>query len=451
MFGIAAGGDIQNLSAATLERELDVLDEVGARWLRIDINWAQIQAQGPNSYNWGPIDRVVREAQERGIEVLGVIVWTPGWARPSGAQASYGPDPDQYAAFAATAVEHYSALGVHAYEVWNEPNIQAFWTPKPNAAHYTRLLKAAYTAIKGADPNATVLTGGTAPATTDGTNVAPVEWLRRIYQNGGGRSFDAVSHHPYSWPAQPGAAESWSAWHQMNGTSPSLRSVMRDNGDGAKKIWATEYGAPTDGPSGSHVSESTQAQMIKKAYELWSGYDWGGPLFAYEGRDYGTDRSTRENFFGLVRHDFSPKPAYHAYREAAEAAGGGSTEPGGEAAAGEVTATEIVVKGNGRGKVKGRIRLRGQGRSARMLFAVARAGARKVQLRLQRRLGGTWRTVSPVRRARVNGKGKFHRRLRSFKRRWPRPGRYRIRAYFPGSELARPATTVSRAFKVRPR
>jgi hypothetical protein len=30
----------------------------------------------------------------------------------------------------------------------------------------------------------------------------------------------------------------------------------------------------------------------------------------YAGRDQGTSTDTRENFYGLLRYDFSPKPAY---------------------------------------------------------------------------------------------------------------------------------------------
>src|SRR5690606_12770362 len=112
-----------------------------------------------------------------------------------------------------------------------------------------------------------------------------------------------VSHHPYCWPALPGAAHSWSAWHQMAGTSKSLRSVMVANGDGDKRIWGTEFGAPTGGPAGTHVTEAEQAQMIARAYGLWQGYEWAGPLFVYEGRDMGTSQTTRENHFGLIRHD----------------------------------------------------------------------------------------------------------------------------------------------------
>lgn len=41
-------------------------------------------------------------------------------------------------------------MGVHAYEVWNEPNIVNFWAPGPDPARYTQLLKLAYPAITAA-------------------------------------------------------------------------------------------------------------------------------------------------------------------------------------------------------------------------------------------------------------------------------------------------------------
>jgi hypothetical protein len=321
-FGISTGGAIQSEDPATLAKDLDAIAGTGAKWIRIDINWAQVQSGGPTSYDWTGIDRLVRGASARGISVLGGIMYTPEWARPSGTSATYGPDPAKYAAFAKVAAAHYSALGVHAYEVWNEPNIKSFWTPSPNVGDYTRLLKAAYPAIKSADPQATVLSGGTAPAPDDGTSYSPVTFLKGIYANGGGDSFDAVSHHPYVWPVYPGDAQAWSAWYQMYGTNPSLRSVMTANGDAGKKIWATEFGAPTNGPAGSFVSEGEQAKIISKGYAVWRTYDWAGPLFTYQGRDQGTSNDTRESHFGLLHNNWSPKPAYDAYRQAVAAATG---------------------------------------------------------------------------------------------------------------------------------
>jgi hypothetical protein len=318
MFGISTGGTIQNQNSKTVDRDLTSVRNVGSKWVRIDINWDQIQAQGPTSYNWGPIDRVVQAATSRGINVLGIIVYTPSWARPPGTNGHHPPDPNQYATFAAAAVRHYAAMGVHTYEVWNEANAPRFWQPRPDPAAYTQLLKAAYPAIKGADPQATVLTAGSAPA-WDSSIYSPIDFLAGIYANGGGDSFDAVAHHPYCWPSLPGGVNC-TAWQQMHATSPSLRSVMAENGDGDKRIWATEFGAPTNGPFS--VTEDRQAQIIKRAYTYWSTYDWGGPLFTYTIRDHGTATWTNENFFGLLRNDYSKKPSYSAYQRQVAQAGG---------------------------------------------------------------------------------------------------------------------------------
>jgi hypothetical protein len=317
MPGIAAGGSIQNEDSTDLTTDLNIDQTAGAKWIRIDINWAQIQAGGPTSYDWTNIDNVVEGAEARGMSVLGILVYTPSWDRPTGSGANYGPTPASYAAFASAAVAHYSALGVHAYEIWNEENTVASWTPAPNPVAYTALLQAAYPAIKQADPTATVVTGGLAPATDDSSgDIAPVEFLGDVYADGGQGYFDAVGMHPYCWPANPGDADSWSAWYEIYGTSPSIRSLMVAHGDANKPVWATEFGAPTGGPSGSYVTDAQQASMISQAISLWSSYSWAGPIFVYQGRDQGSDTSSVYDFFGLSNYDGTPKPSFTAYQNA---------------------------------------------------------------------------------------------------------------------------------------
>ena len=91
---------------------------------------------------------------------------------------------------------------------------------------------------------------------------------------------------------------------------------MKANGDGKKKIWATEWGAPT-GSSSQSMTEAAQAQLIKVGLTSLKAWPWAGPSFLYNFRDKGTNLSDREQNFGLVRHDWSPKPAYQAYRSVA--------------------------------------------------------------------------------------------------------------------------------------
>jgi hypothetical protein len=362
--------------------------------------------------------------------------------------------PATYAAFASEAVKRYAAMGVHAYEVWNEPNIAAFWQPAPDAAAYTELLRTAYPAIKAADPSAIVVTGGLSPAVTNETSIAPTDFLQGVYANGGQGAFDAVADHPYSWPAYPGETQGWNAWYQMTGADPSLRSVMTANGDSDKKIWATEYGAPTNGPPGTFVSEATQAQMIATAFSLWQTYDWAGPLFIYQQRDLGTATDNRENFFGLVRADYSPKPAFDAYRAAVDHLGTGdpvttdpvTTDP---ATVTSGAVTTVAVKGQSRGKgaskVKGRV-----SRRSKSPGATARAGrahprvAGRVWVKLYRRSNGRWHQATRWKATRVGRAGRFRRSLKNL-----RKGIYRAQARYPGHGGVAASSARSHSFRVR--
>src|SRR5439155_16083437 len=91
--------------------------------------------------------------------------------------------------------------GVAAWEVWNEPNIAAFWSPKPDPVLYARLLAAAAAAIRETDPHALVLSGGLATASdrSNGRTIAPETFLAALYRRGVRHTFDAVAVHPYAY------------------------------------------------------------------------------------------------------------------------------------------------------------------------------------------------------------------------------------------------------------
>jgi hypothetical protein len=321
-FGIATGGAVQNLSATDLARYLDAVKASGAQWIRIDFNWAVIQGGGPTSYNWGPFDNVVNGARARGLNVLGTILYTPAWARAAGTGGTTPPtNLNDYVTFARTAVQHFAPAGVHNFEIWNEPNISQFWAPGPDTARYTQLLKLAYAGIKQVDPSATVISAGLSPYGSygqfDAQHMNPINFLQGMYANGAAGSLDAVGWHPYNFPNGLGFY-GWSGWSQMTDTSPSARSVMTAAGDGAKQIWATEFGWPT-GSSTRAVSETTQAQMVTDSYAKLKTYSWAGPAFFYSGRDAGTDLFNIEDNFGIIHNNWSLKASYAAYQAAAAA------------------------------------------------------------------------------------------------------------------------------------
>lgn len=329
-FGIANDGTIllENMSVNDRNQRLAMLQDLGVKWYRQGFLWKAIQPKSTAGYNWSKTDLMVDELSARGIKVMGVIAYVPDWAAAGDCTDGFCTPANyaQFAAFAQAAAQRYKDKGVHHWEIWNEPNLPRFWSPRPNAAAYTDLLKQTSSAIKSVDPNAVVITGGLAPADTTVTTISPTDFLSGIYTNGGKNSFDAIGHHPYCfYPGFdcPNTNIAWSAWSQMSQTGTSLRSIMAANGDSGKKIWATEFGAPTGGdPQTEKLSESDQAKMVTDAYSLWRTYDWAGPLFWYCLSDTPNqpDPNNREWWFGLLRGDGSQKPSYSAYKNAALAA-----------------------------------------------------------------------------------------------------------------------------------
>ena len=310
--GIAAGGGLSKISTSSLNQYLNRVVTLGATWVRFDIEWGDVQYSSSSSFTWSGYDDVVNALAAHHLHGLATILFTPMWARvPSCSNGVECPpaNPAQYAAFAADVVARYKNT-IQDYEIWNEPNNYDFWAPYTNCGAYTTLLKATYPAIKAVDPNAMVITGGLAPEATDAHNMSQLDFLSCIYANGGGPYFDAVADHPYSFPQTP-SEQTQGAWGQMSETATSLRSIMIANGDANKKIWITEFGAPTNGPDPYwYVSEAAQAAMVTNAMSLYKTYSWAGPFFWYTLQDDGTSTSTNENFFGLIRADGSLKPAY---------------------------------------------------------------------------------------------------------------------------------------------
>jgi hypothetical protein len=315
--GVANGGTLSKINANALNRELDQVVAMGATWVRFDIEWGNVQYSSPDKSTWGAYDALVAALAAHHLHGLGVISFTPEWARAPGCTNGIEcppADPSTFATFAAQVAARYKNQGMHYWEIWNEPNNFNFWAPKTDCSAYTTLLKAVYPAVKRADPNSIIITGGLSPQATNDVSIAPVDFLSCVYKDGGKRYFDAVGDHPYSYPNFP-SNDGTGAWNQMAITTPSLRSIMVANGDSNKKIWLTEYGTPTNGPDPHwYVSETQQATMAADALALYKTYSWAGPLFWYTFVDGGTTTDTNENFFGLVRTDGSTKPAYQTLK-----------------------------------------------------------------------------------------------------------------------------------------
>lgn len=204
---------------------LDLMKAGGYGYMRVDWDWRVCQPTKDGGFDFRRYDKLVDEAEQRGITILPIVYGAPDWAAPAWQHA------DAYAEFCRATVIHYGKR-MPVIELWNEENISGFWKD-PNASNYVAMCKKAYKAIKEADPSIRVAFGGTAGWAHD--------YIRECYEAGGKDCFDIINVHPYSYPRP--ADGSWETNIKL------LRETMAKYGDEKKPIWFTEVGWPTQDAS----------------------------------------------------------------------------------------------------------------------------------------------------------------------------------------------------------
>jgi hypothetical protein len=302
-YGFGVGAPMTYMSNADADRELDAVAKTKATWLRVLIDWHLVEPM-PGAYNWGYVDHWVNGARQRGLNVLGLIAYTPDWARAPGSYFSAPPvDPNTFAAFSEKVVQRYRDR-ISNWEIWNEPNVPLFFGQVPDRAdRYTELLKTAYPAIKASQPDSTVIAAGLSRAWAPDD---PPTFVKAMYDLGAKGSFDAMAMHPYVYPNGIGV-DDHNGWSDVE----RVHQLMVAKGDGGKKIWMTEIGAPTSAPSAAGVSQQEQARQITDV--LWKAAQSGfsGPAFVFSIRDIDSaDRDNEQDNFGaLLTSDWQPKAA----------------------------------------------------------------------------------------------------------------------------------------------
>jgi hypothetical protein len=328
-----ADSDLYNATDAEIEARFDEMQALGVNTVRVLVPWAAIKPAEPGSAleqlyppNWTKMDRIIQEASDRGFSVLGVLNSTPyyGGQNNTGCLGCPGvaPDPTDFAAFAAEVAQRYQGE-ISAYEVWNEPNSYKSWSPAVDPVAYTNVLKAAYTAIKASDPNATVVAGVLgAVVTAGGFTMDPVTFIQTMYANGAKGYFDALSYHPYNYSKT--FAEQNPSFVSPLQMLLKMRQTMLANGDDLVKIWASEYGLPTSLNAdqaqayqnqlkfisdfltvwGNGLTDAQLAQLPAEYQELAATWkDWVGPAFIYSLRDRLGLEATEQGSFGLYYFD----------------------------------------------------------------------------------------------------------------------------------------------------
>ena len=191
------------------------------------------------------------------------------------------------------------------FEVWNEPNLKAFWTGSQE--DYFRLYKTTSESIKGIDPRLKV--GG--PATAG--NAWIPEFLDYCRKNALNPDFISTHHYPTDAFGKPGD-------DTIAQLAASSRSVLRDQAQTAKAqsgdrpLYYTEWCTSSNPFDDLHDRPYASAFIIKTVLEcrnLVQGYSYWTFSDIFEENYFSS--VPFHGGFGLTTIYGTPKPAFRAY------------------------------------------------------------------------------------------------------------------------------------------
>lgn len=318
-----------------VDRDLDLAKRAGFRWIKQSFEWRYIEPHEKEKLGWAEPDRLVEAINSRQLKLIARVDNQPAWARSDNLFPGIGP-PDNLQDFA----DFLSALAtryrgkIHAYQIWNEPNLAREWANQPpDPKAYVEMLAVAHQAIKAADPSALVITAGLAPTTASGAIAMPdAEFVERMYASGLQGNYDLLGVHGAGFKAPPETSPEEIAENPLyNHGEPGagriygfrhvedIRQIMVRNGGAENRVAVLEFGWTVDNRPDSPyrwhaVSEQEKADYLVRAFE-WARENWS-PWIGMMSVIYISDPNWTEDneqfYWSITGPDGSTRLSYEA-------------------------------------------------------------------------------------------------------------------------------------------
>jgi len=291
-------------SLAGIDHEIASAQALHAKVVRAEVPWSELEPRGPNQIDPSALaatDRLVNDASAAGIRVVAMVESTPCWASSApasllrtcvstGSRANAWPpsNPATYAAFVAFLAQRYGTR-LAAIEVWNEPDQanEDYFAGPEKPQRYAAILRAAYPAIKQANPLVPVLAGSLV-----GSNGV---FLRALYAAGIKGYYDGLSVHFYNL---------------VLGSLRAIHETQLANGD-SKPLWLAEFGWTSCWPHRTQqeqgcVTAATQGANLTDTFHALAHTPYVAAEIVYK-----LQSSSNEDF-GLLSASDARKPAFAA-------------------------------------------------------------------------------------------------------------------------------------------
>lgn len=288
---------------------------LGAGWNRWPLYWNWVEPE-PGEWDWDAYDEQVIRDLRHGLNINAIFLGRPdfhadgnriaGLNEPIFADGSDFPGADKtinpenpWAVYVYETVSRYmpggelaqtgaipSGAGIRVWEVWNEPDLPAFWSG--SVRDYARLLKVAYLATKHADPAAQVMFGGLLYNRDDNWLAQTLAVLANDpYREQHNWYMDIVAIHAYGNPWRSG-------WLTLV-VNQTLKAY-----DISKPIWLNESGVSVWDDYPGPVWDSFSPRRASSEQQAW---------YIIQSAVYAWSEGAEKVFFRQLHDDCGDQPA----------------------------------------------------------------------------------------------------------------------------------------------
>jgi hypothetical protein len=314
--------------------QFPIYHDLGVEIYQAKLTWSQIAPTKPAhpknpadpAYRWpAQLDFVMKEAHRYGMRVALQVMFSPPWAN-GGRPPQWAPKPRAFARFTVAAAKRYRS--VRLWMVWGEPSRGHNFMPLPpqrptGPRIYSRILDAAYGALKGVRRSNLVIGGNTF---TSG-DVRPRKFIKSMrLPNGRPPRMDLYGHNPFTW-RRPSLKKRYVGYGFADYSDLDTLAGWVDHylGRGRRRpirLFISEFTVPTDHPNALFnfwATRPQQAEWLSAALRIanrWSRIHTFGWFSLYDQPPNGPGGAPgNETNWGLLDWLGQPKPSYRAFKQ----------------------------------------------------------------------------------------------------------------------------------------
>ena len=313
----------------TLDQRVGTLERLGTQVVRLSIRWDQVAPSRPAderrpadpAYRWAQYGTVLDALHAAKIPVVVTLWASPRWA--NGGRAFNALPSRGFGNFAFAAARRFP--WIRQWTAWNEPNTRVFSVPVSPRFYTQRVLMPAYAALHQVNHANKVAGGVTSPRRTP-SGMSPLAFMQGM--RAAHAKLDAYAQNPYPASGRETPFVDPCSWCGTFGLAhlPQIRADVSRYFGAAKPLWLTEYGYQTSPPDRVlGVSPALQAAYVGQA--ALRVYRQAGVtmLIHFIVRDEPELAGWQS---GLLRPDWSAKPAFTSFAAAIAAARAGTVACG---------------------------------------------------------------------------------------------------------------------------